>query len=93
MNIEDVKKAVANIAKDFSIKKVVLFGSLANGLFNSQSDVDLIIEFSTPVTLITLGLVKGRLEEILKINVDIVHGPLRDSDILEIDREIEIYAA
>jgi len=32
-------------------------------------------------------------EEFLKIKVDIIHGPLRDSDMLEIDTEIEIYAA
>ena len=93
LTINDIKTAVQTASSEFSIKKAVLFGSRANGTFNENSDVDLIIEFSVPVTLITLGLLKERLEELLKINVDIIHGPLRNSDILEIDKEIEIYAA
>lgn len=91
--IDDIKVAIEATAKEFSIKNVVLFGSLANGTYNTNSDIDLIIEFSSPVTLITIGLLKERLEELLKTNVDIIHGPIRDSDMLEIDREIEIYAA
>ncbi|MBQ7559990.1 MAG: nucleotidyltransferase domain-containing protein [Synergistales bacterium] len=93
MNIDDIKSAVATASADFSIKRAVLFGSRANGSFSAESDVDLIIEFNTPVTLITLGLLKERLESILKTSVDIIHGPLRDTDMLEIDKEIEIYAA
>ena len=93
MNIEDIKSAVASASKEFSIKRAVLFGSRADGSFTDNSDVDLIIEFNTPVTLITLGLLKERLESILKTSVDIIHGPLRDTDMLEIDKEIEIYAA
>ena len=93
INVNDVKKAVSIIAEEFAIKKVVLFGSLANGLYTSKSDVDLIIEFSVPITLITLGLSKERLEDILKKSVDIIQGPLIDTDMLEIDKEIEVYAA
>ena len=93
MNIEDIKSAVRILSEEFSIKKAVLFGSRANSSFTDESDVDLIVEFSKPVTLITLGLLKEKLEEILRIKVDIIHGPLRDSDMIEIDREIEIYVA
>ena len=93
MIIDDIKAAVETVSKEFSIKKAVLFGSRANGTFNADSDVDLIIEFNSPITLITIGLLKERLEDLLKINVDIVHGPIKNSDMLEIDKEIEIYAA
>lgn len=93
MTIEDIKEAVNAAAADFPIKRAVLFGSRANGTFTEKSDVDLIMEFSSPVTLITIALITERLEEILGTSVDIIHGPLQSSDMLEIDKEVEIYAA
>ena len=51
------------------------------------------MEFSVPVTLITIAKVTQRLEALLNKSVDIIHGPVRDTDLLEIDKEIEVYAA
>ncbi len=51
------------------------------------------MEFSKPITLITLSLIKERLEEILKTDVDVIHGPIQSTDMIEIDKEIEVYAA
>ena len=93
MTIEDISSAVMAAAERFPISKAVLFGSRANGTFSDDSDVDLIMEFNAPVTLITLGLLKEWLEGELKVNVDIIHGPLRDTDMIEVDKEMEIYAA
>ncbi|MBQ9385073.1 MAG: nucleotidyltransferase domain-containing protein, partial [Ruminiclostridium sp.] len=58
-----------------------------------ESDVDLIMEFNAPVTLITISKIKNRLESILETNVDIVHGPMQDDDMIEIENEIEVYKA
>ncbi len=93
MTIEDIKKAVSAAAVEFPIKRVMLFGSRANGTFTEKSDVDLIMEFNDPVTLITIALITERLEDTLGTGVDIIHGPLTSSDMLEIDKEVEIYAA
>jgi len=93
MTIEDIKIAVKTVATEFPIKRAVLFGSQANGTANADSDIDLIMEFSEPITLITIGLIKERIEEILNKSVDIVHGPLRETDMIEVDKEIEVYAA
>lgn len=93
MSIEEIKSAVLQIVDKYSISRVVLFGSRANGTARSESDVDLIIEFSVPVTLITLSLISQSLEELLHTSVDVIHGPIRSTDLLEIDKEIEIYAA
>lgn len=49
-----------------------------------DSDVDLIMEFSLPVSLLTLSMIKLKLEEILKVGVDVIHGPLEESDLIEI---------
>lgn len=70
-----------------------MFGSRANNINRENSDVDLIIEFAAPVSLITLSSVRLRLEELLKLNVDVVHGPVRAEDLLDIDKEVELYVA
>ncbi len=43
--------------------------------------------------LLTLSQIKLRLEELLNLNVDIVHGPIRNDDLLEINKEVELYVA
>lgn len=93
MTINDIKNAVMKTAKDFPITRVVLFGSRANGTYTEKSDVDLIMEFGKPVTLITISLISQRLEDMLNTSVDIVHGPVQSTDLLEIDKEVEIYVA
>ncbi len=93
MTIDDIRNAVKVVAGEYPIKRAVLFGSRANGTSTDDSDVDLIMEFSKPITLITLSLIKERLEEILKTDVDVIHGPIQSTDMIEIDKEIEVYAA
>ncbi len=90
MNLETMKKYVCEIASDYPIKRVVLFGSRADGSFREGSDVDLMMEFTAPVTLLTISRIKLRLEKLLQLSVDIVHGPLREGDLLEIHNEVEI---
>ena len=93
MNLETMKKYICEIASDYPIKRVVLFGSRAEGDYREDSDVDLIMEFTEPVTLLTIAGIKLRLEQLLQLSVDIVHGPLREEDLLEIHKEVELYAA
>ena len=93
MTIEDIRNAVKVVAEDYPISRAILFGSRANGTSTDKSDVDLIMEFSKPITLITLSLITERLEEILKTDVDVIHGPIQSTDMIEIDKEIEVYAA
>ncbi|MCH5249713.1 MAG: nucleotidyltransferase domain-containing protein [Lachnospiraceae bacterium] len=93
MNIETIRNIILSVVDEFSIKSVLLFGSFANGNNSENSDVDLIIEFKTQVTLLTLSALKIRLEELMNLDVDIIHGPIQDSDFIKIDRTVELYAA
>lgn len=93
MTIEDIKKAVLEIVEQYPISRVTLFGSRANGSARPDSDVDFIIEFNKPVTLITISQITETLENLLQTNVDVIHGPVRETDLLEIDKEVELYAA
>lgn len=93
MDINTIQNIVSKVANEYPIKKITLFGSRANNTNREDSDVDLIIEFSTPVSLLMLSRVRLRLEELLQLNVDVVHGPLRADDLLVVDKEVELYVA
>ena len=95
ITIEEIKKVVAEIAPKYNLKKVTLFGSRARGNFREDSDIDLIVEFGNKnvVTLFTIAGIMIDLEEIFGVGVDVIHGPKKDSWMIEIDKEIEIYAA
>lgn len=93
LTIEDIKKVVAEIAPKYNLKRVTLFGSRANGNFREDSDIDLIVDFPKHTGLIAHVSLKYDLEDAFGLNVDVVsRGGLKNSYI-EIEKEIEIYAA
>jgi predicted nucleotidyltransferase len=57
--------------QQFSVKALFLFGSVARGTPNSDSDVDLLVEFEKPVGLFTFLGLKHYLEDILGCSVDL----------------------
>jgi hypothetical protein len=73
MTTEKIAEIISGIAEEYCIKNVKLFGSRANGTSSENSAVDLIVEFYSPVTLITISKLQYRLEELLCLDVDIVH--------------------
>ena len=94
LSLEQIKDGISIIATEYPIKKAELFGSYANGSNGSDSDVDLLVEFTTPrVSLLTINSMRYRLEELLNVNVDVVHGPLSADSMIEVDRRISLYGA
>ncbi len=93
MTIETLKNRILDVTKEYPISRIVLFGSRANGTNTEESDVDLIMEFSEPITLIMLSRIRNQLEQALELEVDIIHGPLRDTDLIEVESTVELYAA
>lgn len=92
ISLEKITYEVSNIANEYSLKRVDLFGSLANNKATDKSDIDLLVEFNQPqVSLIVLSSLKFHLEELLGRDVDIVHGPLSSDSLIKIDRSICIY--
>lgn len=93
MTIETLKNKILLVTGEYPIQKITLFGSRAAGTNRADSDVDLIVEFSEPVSLLTLSGLKIQLEEILGLGVDIIHGPVREDDLIEVGKVVELYAA
>jgi hypothetical protein len=93
MTNDIIKEKVLKLITRYPIKKIVLFGSRAAGTNRDDSDVDLIIEFLSPVSVLTLSQIKCELEENIGLSVDIIHGPIREGDMIEVGKVVELYAA
>ena len=57
--------------KEFKIKSLLIFGSVARDEANAESDVDLLVEFEQTVGLFTFVRLQRYLEEILRCKVDL----------------------
>ena len=76
------------------IKCVTLFGSYAENAADDDSDVDLLVTFSSSVvSLLTLARVLEVMEHGLGLSVDVVQDPLPDDALLEIRRRVPLYEA
>ncbi|MCB8960230.1 MAG: nucleotidyltransferase family protein [Ardenticatenales bacterium] len=61
----------SQLAADFSVSRIGVFGSFAKGDFAETSDVDLVIEFDQPIGLRFIELVE-QLEQLLGRKVDVL---------------------
>lgn len=77
LTIDNIIYAAATAAKEFPVKKILLFGSYAENAQTEQSDVDFLVEFKdSAVSLLTLAALKNRMQELLNTDVDIVRIPI-----------------
>jgi len=61
--IEELKKILSDILKDFAVKKAILFGSYAKNLQTKKSDIDIVIDSEGKLLNINFY---GLLEEIVE---------------------------
>ena len=69
--VELLRAQSAYLAQEFGVRKIGLFGSFAKGLRTENSDIDLVIEFDTPIGLRFMEL-GDYLEAMLGRRVDIL---------------------
>jgi predicted nucleotidyltransferase len=78
MDKEKIKKilleAVKNSPHFESIKSVAIFGSYVNGIPNTDSDIDVLIDFepSADIGFFALSDIKNNFESFLKKSVDLL---------------------
>lgn len=101
-SIDEIRTRVTAAAESYNrdapeetkIVRVTLFGSYANGTQRDGSDVDLLVQFSSPiVSLFTLARVLNVMESALDMPVDLVQDPLPQDALLTIDAKVPVYAA
>lgn len=93
MNIQTIKTKVTPVLENEGVVRAAVFGSHATGEAKQNSDVDLLVEFSSRKSLFDLVGLKLRLEKILKKKVDLltyrsIHRLLRD---IILNEQIVIY--
>lgn len=74
--LDKVKKVISEeketLAKKYNVSRIGVFGSVLRGEENEKSDVDMLVEFSKPVSLFGLMDVEFYLENKLGKDVDLV---------------------
>jgi predicted nucleotidyltransferase len=63
---------IVNYLKEKGAKKVAVFGSYARGEEKTESDIDIVVEFSEKKSLLELVKIERELSEILGIKVDLL---------------------
>ncbi|QEN05636.1 nucleotidyltransferase [Thiospirochaeta perfilievii] len=72
MNEIDLLKQYYNEHKnEFGIKKIGFFGSFARGDYSNCSDIDIVVELSSP-KMYNLVAIKQDLEDVYHRNIDII---------------------
>ena len=70
--LSSLKKLKEEVAREYSVKTIGLFGSVARSEETDQSDIDLLVEFSKPVGFVTFMRLENFLSERLGERVDLV---------------------
>ena len=70
--LASLKKLKREVTKEYSVKTMGVFGSVARDEQTGQSDIDLLVEFSKPVGFVTFMRLENFLSERLGKQVDLV---------------------
>jgi len=70
--LSSLKKLKGDIAREYSVKTIGVFGSVARDEQTGTSDIDLLVEFSKPVGFVTFMRLENFLSEKLGKQVDLV---------------------
>jgi uncharacterized protein len=70
--LTSLKKLKEEVAREYSVKTIGIFGSVARSEETGQSDLDLLVEFSKPVGFVTFMRLENFLSERLGERVDLV---------------------
>jgi len=71
-NIEEIKRKILPILRDYGVKKVALFGSYVRGEMEKESDIDILIEIKADISLLGFIGLKQKIEEAVGRKVDLV---------------------
>jgi len=71
MDIEEIKRKILPILKKYGVTKAGIFGSVARGEETRESDIDILVEINTRMSLLDFVGLKLELEDALGIPVDL----------------------
>lgn len=71
-HIEEIKQKILPILRRYGVKRVGLFGSCVRGEMTPDSDIDILVEIDSDISLLDFVGLKLELEEVLNRKVDLV---------------------
>ncbi len=72
VKFNELKEKIRPITKRYGVKKVALFGSLVRGEMGKDSDIDILVEIESDISLLDFVGLKIEIEEALGRKVDLV---------------------
>jgi uncharacterized protein len=72
MNLEQIKILLLKVLQKYAIKKAAIFGSFARGEQTETSDLDVLIESSSPITLFDILKIEKEISNLISRKVDVV---------------------
>ena len=70
-NIQIINQNLDSLKKDYGVKRIGVFGSFASGKQKPNSDIDILVEFSQPVSFFGFIDLEDFLSKKLKRKVDL----------------------
>ena len=70
--IDDISKAIIPVFKKYGINSASIVGSFAKKDYIKESDIDIVVEITYPISLLTFARIKNELENILNRRVDLI---------------------
>ena len=67
----DIKKLI-ELCRQSGVVQIAIFGSMARGEANQQSDIDLVVKFSKPISLSRVTALERQLSKALGRKVDLL---------------------
>jgi predicted nucleotidyltransferase len=75
-SLEEIKEIIRihreELEERYRVKSIAIFGSYVRGEEKEESDIDLLVEFNGPVSLLHMVSVEDYLSDLLGMKVDLV---------------------
>ena len=71
-NTEQIKHSILPILARYGVSKAALFGSIATDQMRADSDIDILVQIDSDISLLDFVGLKLELQDVLQRNVDLV---------------------
>jgi len=69
---KEIRDRIVTILKKYDAERIAIFGSYARGEAGKKSDIDILVRFARPKSLIQLVQIEDEIAKSVKVPVDLV---------------------
>ena len=67
-----IRESIVAILSKYDAERIAIFGSYARGEAENKSDIDILVRFSRPKSLIQIVQIEDEIKQSIHMNVDLV---------------------